>query len=279
MIGAWLLESLIHMRPFRGRVRLIRLLLRWADGHFITSRYGVRMRIRAADLTNQAAVAGTFSRDYDDVYAEVAALEPGMAFIDVGANHGLFTLVAGQRVGPDGAVLAFEPDLQSFHVLAGNVAENQLTSTFLFNAAVSRKNGIEAFQPGPPGHSGIGRIAPDGPSQVMVMNFTDNMPLLGTLLGGRRAVIKIDVEGHEAHVVSALSDLLKGPQVEKLIVEIDEKHLTRHGSTAAEIYDALAVAGFRAQRGPGAAPHYNDVFRRAGPSQFSQRRAARIAAR
>lgn len=278
MIGAWLLERVIHMRPFKGRLRLIRLLRRWTDGQFITSRYGVRMRIRAADLTNEAAVAGTFSRDYDDVYAEVAALEPGMAFIDVGANHGLFTLVAGQRVGPDGAVLAFEPDLESFHVLARNVAENQLPSTFLFNAAVSLKNGIEAFQPGPPSHSGIGRMAPDGSSQVMVMNFTDNMPLLGTLLGGRRAVIKIDVEGHEAHVVDALSDLLKGPQVEKLIVEIDEKHLARHGSTAAEIYDALAVAGFRAQRGPGAAPHYNDVFRRAGPSRSAQPRAARTAA-
>ena len=36
-------------------------------------------------------------------------LRPGDVFVDVGANIGLFTLIAAARVGPAGRVVAFEP--------------------------------------------------------------------------------------------------------------------------------------------------------------------------
>jgi len=222
------------------------------------------MRIRAGDFTNQASVAGTFPRDYDDVYEEVTSLEPGMAFIDIGANQGLFTLVAGKRVGPNGVVLAFEPDQENFQLLVGNTAENNLTNVFPLNAAVGRRNGVETFKPGPATHSGVGQLALDGPVRVMVMNFKDNMSLFGELFGGRRIIIKIDVEGHEAHVVNAMSELLEWPGVEKIIVEVDEANLAEHGSTATEVYDILTGVGFQAKRGQGAAAHYNEVFVRSG---------------
>ena len=38
-------------------------------------------------------------------------LRPGDVFVDVGANIGLFTLIAASRVGPTGRVIAFEPSL------------------------------------------------------------------------------------------------------------------------------------------------------------------------
>jgi hypothetical protein len=37
-------------------------------------------------------------------------LSPGMLFIDIGANVGHFTLVAAQRVGPSGRVVAVQPN-------------------------------------------------------------------------------------------------------------------------------------------------------------------------
>jgi FkbM family methyltransferase len=222
------------------------------------------MRIRAEDLTNQMSVARTLPRDYDDVYEEVTSLKPGMAFIDIGANQGLFTLVAGKRVGPNGVVLAFEPDPANFALLVGNAAENNLTNVFPFNAAVGQKNGVESFRPGPATHSGVGHLALDGPVRVKVMNFKDNMSLFGKLLGGRRMTIKIDVEGYEAHVVNAMSELLEWPSVEKVIVEVDEENLAEHGSTATEVYGILTSVGFQARRGQGAAAHYNEVFLRSG---------------
>src|SRR6266478_3566309 len=36
-------------------------------------------------------------------------LRPGMTMLDIGAHHGLYTLLASKRVGADGKVVAFEP--------------------------------------------------------------------------------------------------------------------------------------------------------------------------
>src|SRR5688572_10889140 len=36
-------------------------------------------------------------------------LEPGATAVDVGANHGMWTLAFSDSVGPEGSVVAFEP--------------------------------------------------------------------------------------------------------------------------------------------------------------------------
>lgn len=36
-------------------------------------------------------------------------LKPGMVVLDIGAHHGYYTLLASQKVGPAGRVIAFEP--------------------------------------------------------------------------------------------------------------------------------------------------------------------------
>ena len=38
-----------------------------------------------------------------------AFLKPGMTVLDVGANIGLYSILAAKRVGPGGSVWAFEP--------------------------------------------------------------------------------------------------------------------------------------------------------------------------
>lgn len=40
----------------------------------------------------------------------VERLGPGKTFVDVGANHGYFTVLAARLVGPAGRVFAFEPN-------------------------------------------------------------------------------------------------------------------------------------------------------------------------
>ena len=55
-----------------------------------------------------------------------AVLEPGMTFVDVGANEGLFTLVGASSVGDGGRVLAVEPSSREFERLGANIALNAL---------------------------------------------------------------------------------------------------------------------------------------------------------
>jgi FkbM family methyltransferase len=53
-------------------------------------------------------------------------IEPGMTVADVGANIGYYTLLAANRVGPSGAVVAFEPLEHNASLLVRMVEENEL---------------------------------------------------------------------------------------------------------------------------------------------------------
>jgi FkbM family methyltransferase len=64
-------------------------------------------------------------------------LSPGKLFVDVGANFGIYTLVASKIVGETGRVLAFEPTAQSFAVLRRNVELNRFTNVRGFQAALA----------------------------------------------------------------------------------------------------------------------------------------------
>merc|ERR1712176_1057446 len=59
-----------------------------------------------------------------------------MGVIDVGANLGGFTVPLAERVGPSGAVHAFEPFRKVFQHLNANVALNGLTNVYAHNTAL-----------------------------------------------------------------------------------------------------------------------------------------------
>jgi len=64
-------------------------------------------------------------------------LSPGKVFIDVGANFGIYTLVASKLVGDTGKVLAFEPTAESFGILRKNVELNHCSNVSAFQVALA----------------------------------------------------------------------------------------------------------------------------------------------
>ncbi len=72
-------------------------------------------------------------------------LKPGDVYVDVGANIGYYTLLAAQRVGPKGKVIAYEPDPDNFALLERNLQLNAqqlhgLQQVQLFPFALYDKN-------------------------------------------------------------------------------------------------------------------------------------------
>ncbi len=63
-------------------------------------------------------------------------LGAGQVIIDIGANIGAQTLFFARKVGPEGCVLAFEPQRLVFQTLCGNMAINSITNVHCWNAAV-----------------------------------------------------------------------------------------------------------------------------------------------
>jgi len=137
-------------------------------------------------------------------------LSPGSTFIDVGANMGIYTLVASRLVGEAGYVIAFEPSAQSFSLLRRNIALNALTNVLALPEALSNERGRTKLYHGPdPVCNSLGRdFSWDGDSEDVATETLDNL-LRRTSLR-RVDAIKIDVEGAEELVLrGALNTLTR----------------------------------------------------------------------
>jgi FkbM family methyltransferase len=68
-----------------------------------------------------------------------AFLRPGMSVIDVGANIGMYSILASLRTKPRGKVFAFEPSTESATRLVRNLALNHCDNVTVFRIALSDK--------------------------------------------------------------------------------------------------------------------------------------------
>lgn len=122
-------------------------------------------------------------------------ITPGSVVLDIGAHVGYYTLLASTLTGPQGHVLAFEPNPRNCGFLRRHVAMNQRSNVAIEEAAVSDVDGTARFGFGT--GSGTGHLAADGAVAVRTVRVDD-------VCGARGLVptaFKIDVEGAELAVL------------------------------------------------------------------------------
>ena len=98
----------------------------------------------------------------NEMYAMSKLISPGMRVVDVGANAGVFTLMAARLVGATGAVDAFEPSTRDRERLLANVSLNGLSNVKVHAEALGRASGkavLAVAGPDHPGHNTIGGFA------------------------------------------------------------------------------------------------------------------------
>ncbi len=128
-------------------------------------------------------------------------LSPGMVFVDVGANFGVYALVAGQIVGPAGKVLAFEPTARSFDVLRQNIELNRFSNVDAFEVALADRRGKAWLNYGwDPVGNWIGE-GPRGENRGEVAQTESLDTILEEKSVWHVNAIKIDVEGGEERVL------------------------------------------------------------------------------
>lgn len=132
---------------------------------------------------------------------------PGGAVVDVGANIGIYTVVAAQAAGPRGRVLALEPDPATFLRLAENVRANGFAERVHLRAEAAGAAPGEArlHRDSEPMFSTLSPRLGDrrrDPVAVPVVRLDD-------LDGAADAdVVKIDVAGTELDVLRGMEGLL-----------------------------------------------------------------------
>src|SRR5260370_15515850 len=140
--GAHLNASVTRRLP-AGKYRLIEWLCRGSNRRFVGKRakelggYSFDCCLRDASARSVFFAGCAASQEIAFVRA---VLRPGMTFADVGANWGLFTLVAANLVGEPGRVVALEPDPRIFVKLKWNVERNNLRQVRLLDAAAADRD-------------------------------------------------------------------------------------------------------------------------------------------
>ncbi|MDG2381085.1 MAG: FkbM family methyltransferase [Pirellulaceae bacterium] len=178
--------------------------------------------------------------DYDDGNFAMRYLRAGDAFVDVGANIGVYTLLAASRVGAEGKVLAFEPGKVAFQRLNENVKLNGLTQVKTMFAAVGEQSGEASFLQSA---NLINRFSLDGEAEKseMVPCVT-----LDDMIGDTRyAMGKIDIEGAEPLAFQgAIKSLAVGnPPV--WVMELKDRLLQRFDSSADQFASQIRDLGYR----------------------------------
>ena len=198
---------------------------------------------------------GMFLR-YRKIYEEgivktvVSLLAKGDGFVDIGANAGLYSVVAAHVVGPTGTVVAVEPQAAVSRLLVKNVERNHLENVAVHCAAAGtvQRAGV------------IYQVSRTNDGQA-TMALGDNEEYFGTpeeisiqpadyflsgMRGHDRVGVKIDVEGGEFDV---LQGLLETPDVTVrprfIVVECIEEHLIRFNHSVADVFSILWNSGYR----------------------------------
>jgi FkbM family methyltransferase len=165
-------------------------------------------------------------------------------FVDVGANIGWYSLLAGKLLGRRGIVHAFEPAAENVALLARNVALNCLANVRITPCAVGGATGSARIFYSPI-NKGDHRAYPsdeERPSQEIGMIKLDDYFRAEP---PRPLVVKVDTQGFEYDVLSGMRNTLAalGSEV-VLVIEFWPYGLTQNGVAAAILLDLLLQAGF-----------------------------------
>lgn len=167
------------------------------------------------------------------------AIRPGMTVLDIGANIGLYSLIASRRVGDEGVVYAFEPDPRNQAQLQVNVAVNKCRNIRIFDSAVGESAG-----------SGIFQLA-QAPTHSSFFRSMGDMPLAGTIeadvvaiddvVGDHETidVIKMDIEGGEAAALRGMRSTLRRNPNLRMFIEFEPSALRSAGWSPEDVLSSL----------------------------------------
>ena len=181
---------------------------------------------------------------------------PGQVVLDVGANHGYYTVLMADLVGAQGRVHAFEPNPRLVDLVERTVALNGFwNSVRLHGAAVADasgppmtfaaterepKNG-RLLMPGEEGAAEPGATL----TAVPVISLDDAVP-------GPVDFVKVDVEGAEELVWRGMQQLIERSPEIRIVLEFNPGRCRMPAQTLAEIAArfALREVGFDARAHP-----------------------------
>lgn len=180
--------------------------------------------------------------DFDDMLFLERVLRPGDSFLDVGANEGVYTVLAASVLGRDGRIVAIEPDGPTRARLSEHVALNGLRGVSVHGVAVGERRGWV-------------RLTLDQGTMNHVLEARDEVgegevdegwcacrTLDEICASDPPTFAKMDIEGLEAAALRGARELLRRRRPAAWIVEINQC-AERYGSGFDDVAAIVHAAG------------------------------------
>ena len=174
-------------------------------------------------------------------------LQPGMTVLDIGAHHGLYTLLASLRVGNGGLVYSFEPSARERKALLQHVRINRCKNVSVQDAAIGNENNEATLYVVEGSQSGCNSLRPpvvtSGTSSVRIKVARLDDWLREQSID-RVDFIKLDVEGGEREALLGAERLIECFRP-VLFAEVQDIRTRPWGYPAKEIIEQMIQKKYR----------------------------------
>ena len=163
----------------------------------------------------------------------IKSFQENGVFLDVGANIGLFSILASQ-IHPDLKVISFEPHIPCFETLFQNIKINKSENVLPINIALSNKNELNTFNYMKT-QSGTAKSVFGKSIDYQGNEFNPQLSLPALSLKGDTFFeiynleipnyIKIDVDGIEMDVLQGMTNILKSSNLKSIMVEANSERM------------------------------------------------------
>jgi len=192
--------------------------------------------------TGMTGATGNFYaglHEFEDMAFVMHALRESDLFVDVGANIGSYTVIAGAAVGAK--CVAIEPVPSTFKHLTDNINLNGISNRVeCLNVGVGKERGVLNFSSTADTMNHVlmnGQCANEVGIQVCVESLDDVMR------ERRPSIIKIDVEGWETQVIAGAQHILSG--LAPLAVVMEFGGGGKYGFDEERLHDQMLSFGFK----------------------------------
>ncbi|HXR98407.1 MAG TPA: FkbM family methyltransferase, partial [Terriglobales bacterium] len=247
MIGRVDVGDMARRLNIRGKRRLVeRLSAR--RGIRRATLFGAEFELDLGEFIQRQMYFGCFEALESRAVADY--LRPGMTVVDAGANVGFYTALAAERCGERGRVIAYEPSPYASARLRAMVERNRLRQVTVVEAALGDAAGRGTLY--------IERDANHSPSLIRSSDLADTIAVEVRSLDAEAArlglekidLLKLDVEGYEAQVVSGADELLRAGRIGAVLCELHgvPMGLEQWGLCRSEMLNVRAEAQFWIRR-------------------------------
>ncbi len=238
-----------RIKDFQYRTREAKWEKEAAQGGYLIHKIAprVRMKLYCDSMLSRLILFNDFEGDERDFMLRF--LRPGDVYVDIGANVGLFTLIAARAVGPKGRVIAFEPVSKTNQRLCENIGLNKFANVQVEKCAMSDSTGkfsimvaedeMDAFNSFARPYKGE-HYAEESVSTTSWDEYAGSHSL-----EGRVTFMKIDVEGWETKVLQGGRGQLSRDDAPVLQVEFTDDAAKAAGSSCRENYRLMESMGYR----------------------------------